>query len=216
MIVLKTIMVCFAALNVLSMFSVWCLVLIQQCLAISTLPARNIPRADKKMQLYHHPLDLESQRVRLALEEEGVDYTSHHVNPITGKNLDSSFFKMNRHGRVPVFQNGSHIIYNTIDIIQYVLFFTTFMYHSILLLHEQMCIKELCFWTVMWNLKLKIPKKKQLKNWLLSKLFSSSHYSKTNSLKAEYCVCTLDNGNVLNCGCGHGFIAIFDVVRNCK
>ncbi|KAG4382746.1 hypothetical protein AAZX31_14G139300 [Glycine max] len=72
------------------------------------------------MQLYHHPLDLESQRVRLALEEEGVDYTSHHVNPITAKNLDSTFFKMNRHGRVPVFQNGSHIIYNTIDIIQYI------------------------------------------------------------------------------------------------
>ncbi|KAK7385132.1 hypothetical protein VNO78_30843 [Psophocarpus tetragonolobus] len=72
------------------------------------------------MQLYHHPLDLESQRVRLALEEEGVDYTSHHVNPVTGKNLDSSFFKMNRHGRVPVFQNGSHIIYSTIDIIQYI------------------------------------------------------------------------------------------------
>lgn len=130
MIVLKTIMVCFAALNVLSMFSVWCLVLIQQCLAISTLPARNIPRADKKMQLYHHPLDLDSQRVRFALEEEGVDYTSHHVNPITGKNLDSSFFKMNRHGRVPVFQNGSHIIYNTIDIIQYALFFTHALFVS--------------------------------------------------------------------------------------
>ncbi|XP_020221003.1 glutathione S-transferase TCHQD [Cajanus cajan] len=71
------------------------------------------------MQLYHHPLDLDSQKVRLALEEEGVDYTSYHVNPITGKNLDSSFFKVNRRGRIPVFQNGSHIIYNTIDIIQY-------------------------------------------------------------------------------------------------
>ncbi|XP_027333124.1 glutathione S-transferase TCHQD-like [Abrus precatorius] len=72
------------------------------------------------MQLYHHPLDLDSQKVRLALEEEGVDYTSYHVNPITGKNLDSSFFKMNPSGRLPVFQNGSHIIYNTIDIIQYI------------------------------------------------------------------------------------------------
>jgi len=86
---------------------------------------------EKKMQLYHHPLDLDSQRVRISLEEEGVDYTSHHVNPITGKNLDSSFFKMNRRGRVPVFQNGSHIIYNTIDIIQYVLYFSPFLYHSI-------------------------------------------------------------------------------------
>ncbi|TKY56100.1 Glutathione S-transferase TCHQD [Spatholobus suberectus] len=92
----------------------------QQCLTISTLPARKIPRADKRMQLYHHPLDLDSQKVRLALEEEGLDYTSYHVNPITGKNLDSSFFKMNRRGRLPVFQNGSHIIYNTVDIIQYI------------------------------------------------------------------------------------------------
>ncbi|XP_057727896.1 glutathione S-transferase TCHQD [Arachis stenosperma] len=72
------------------------------------------------MQLYHHPFDLDSLKVRLALEEKGVDYTSHHVNPITGKNLDSSFFKMNPSGRLPVFQNGSHIIYKTIDIIQYI------------------------------------------------------------------------------------------------
>ncbi|KAJ1387367.1 Thioredoxin-like superfamily [Sesbania bispinosa] len=72
------------------------------------------------MQLYHHPFDLDSQKVRLALEEKGTDYTSHHVNPITGKNLDSSFFKMNPSGRLPVFQNGSHIIYKPIDIIQYI------------------------------------------------------------------------------------------------
>ncbi|OIW00693.1 hypothetical protein TanjilG_09662 [Lupinus angustifolius] len=72
------------------------------------------------MQLYHHPFDLDSQKVRLALEEKGIDYTSYHVNPITGKNLDSSFFKMNPSGRLPVFQNGAHIIYNTIDIIKYI------------------------------------------------------------------------------------------------
>ncbi|XP_027942456.1 glutathione S-transferase TCHQD-like [Vigna unguiculata] len=72
------------------------------------------------MQLYHHPFDLDSQKVRLALEEKSIDYTSHHVNPVTGKNLDSSFFKMNPGGRLPVFQNGSHILYKTIDIIQYI------------------------------------------------------------------------------------------------
>ena len=95
------------------------------------------------MQLYHHPLDLDSQRVRFALEEEGVDYTSHHVNPITGKNLDSSFFKMNRHGRVPVFQNGSHIIYNTIDIIQYALFFTHALFVSFYLFLLKLCLGDL-------------------------------------------------------------------------
>lgn len=83
------------------------------------------------MQLYHHPFDLDSQKVRLALEEKSIDYTSHHVNPVTGKNLDSSFFKMNPGGRLPVFQNGSHILYKTIDIIQYALFTT---YSVILLL----------------------------------------------------------------------------------
>lgn len=93
---------------------------------------RKLLGGDNKMQLYHHPFDLDSQKVRLALEERGIDYTSYHANPITGKNLDSSFFKMNPSGSLPVFQNGSHIIYKTIDIIQYVLFTTSsFSYHCL-------------------------------------------------------------------------------------
>ncbi|KAK6938357.1 Glutathione S-transferase, N-terminal, partial [Dillenia turbinata] len=79
-------------------------------------------RADvyKIMQLYHHPYSLDSQKVRLALEENGVDYTSYHVNPLTGKNMGSAFFRMNPNGKLPVFKNGSHIIFNTIEIIQYI------------------------------------------------------------------------------------------------
>ncbi|KAJ4951647.1 hypothetical protein NE237_028479 [Protea cynaroides] len=72
------------------------------------------------MQLYHHPYSLDSQKVRLALEENAIDYTSYHVNPLTGKNMESSFFRMNPTAKLPVFQNGSHIIYNTIEIIQYI------------------------------------------------------------------------------------------------
>lgn len=71
------------------------------------------------MQLYHHPYSLDSQRVRLALEEKGIDYTSYHVNPITGKHMDSSFFRMNPNAKLPVFRNGSHIILDTIEIIEY-------------------------------------------------------------------------------------------------
>lgn len=70
------------------------------------------------MQLYHHPFSVDSQKVRLALEENGVDYTSYHINPITGKNMEASFFRMNPSGKLPVFQNGSHILYNTIEILQ--------------------------------------------------------------------------------------------------
>lgn len=72
------------------------------------------------MQLYHHPYSLDSQKVRLALEEKGIDYTSFHVNPITGKNMDVSFFRMNPTAKIPVFKNGSHIIFDTIEIIQYI------------------------------------------------------------------------------------------------
>ncbi|XP_073032708.1 glutathione S-transferase TCHQD-like isoform X1 [Primulina eburnea] len=72
------------------------------------------------MQLYHHPYSLNSQRVRLALEEKNIDYTSFHVNPITGKNYDSRFFRMNPSGELPVFQNGSHVLYDTVDIILYI------------------------------------------------------------------------------------------------
>ncbi|KAG8660519.1 glutathione S-transferase TCHQD [Manihot esculenta] len=72
------------------------------------------------MQFYHHPYSLDSQKVRLALEEKGIDYTSHHVNPITGKNMDASFFRKNPSGKLPVFQNGSHIIFDTIEMIQYI------------------------------------------------------------------------------------------------
>lgn len=63
---------------------------------------------------------MDSQKVRLALEEHGIDYTSYHVNPITGKNMDSSFFRMNPSAKIPVFQNGSHIIFDTIEIIRYI------------------------------------------------------------------------------------------------
>lgn len=63
---------------------------------------------------------MDSQKVRLALEEKAIDYTSHHVNPITGKNMDAFFFRLNPSAELPVFQNGSHIIYDTIEIIKYI------------------------------------------------------------------------------------------------
>jgi len=63
---------------------------------------------------------MDSQKVRLALEERGTDYTSFHVNPITGKNMDSLFFQMNPSAKLPVLQNGSEIIYDTVEITQYI------------------------------------------------------------------------------------------------
>ena len=89
---------------------------------------------DKIMQLYHHPYSLDSQKVRLTLEENGIDYTSYRVNPITGKNMEPSFFRLNPSAKLPVFQNGSHIIFDTIDIMQYVSSFTD--HFSMLILED--------------------------------------------------------------------------------
>ncbi|XP_006652308.1 glutathione S-transferase TCHQD [Oryza brachyantha] len=72
------------------------------------------------MQLYHHPYSLDSQKVRMALEEKGIDYTSYHLNPLTGKNMNVAFFRMNPSAKLPVFQNGAHVIYRAFDIIQYI------------------------------------------------------------------------------------------------
>eukprot|EP01018_Ginkgo_biloba_P020566 Gb_34097 [translate_table: standard] len=73
-----------------------------------------------EMQLYHHPYSLDSQKVRLALEEKEVDYWPYSVNPLKAKNLDSEFFHMNPTGKIPVFMNGEHIIFDTLSIIQYI------------------------------------------------------------------------------------------------
>eukprot|EP01018_Ginkgo_biloba_P020922 Gb_27905 [translate_table: standard] len=72
------------------------------------------------MQLYHHPFSLDSQKVRFALEEKGIDYSSHHVNPLKARDLDLDFFRMNPTGKIPVFKNGVLVIFDTVSIIQYI------------------------------------------------------------------------------------------------
>ena len=112
-------------------WSEWFLVLIGT--NYSSLLAQ--PDTSKSIRKCNCTIILDSQKVRLAVEEKGIDYTSHHANPITGKNLDSSFFNMKPGGRLPDFQNGSHILCKTIDIIQYALF-TTYSFTILLLLPQ--------------------------------------------------------------------------------
>eukprot|EP00249_Psilotum_nudum_P023682 c28955_g1_i4 orf=168-962(-) len=72
------------------------------------------------MQLYHHYFSLNSQKVRLALEEKRMDYISHSLNPLKGKDLDAELFHLNPNGKIPVFTNGNRIITETLEIIQYI------------------------------------------------------------------------------------------------
>lgn len=73
-----------------------------------------------EMQLYHHPFSLDSQKVRLALEEKGVDYSSHRLNPLKARNLDLDFFSTNLSGKIPVFKNAELVIFDTLSIIGYI------------------------------------------------------------------------------------------------
>lgn len=72
------------------------------------------------MQLYHHAFSMNSQKVRLALEEKGIDYISHSLNPIKGKDLNADLFHVNPDGKMPVFQNGNLILTDTLAIVQFI------------------------------------------------------------------------------------------------
>ena len=70
------------------------------------------------MQLYHHPLSMNSHKVRLALEEKNVDYTAHRVNPLKARNLDPEFFRQNPSGTLPVLKNGGIVLCKSLTILQ--------------------------------------------------------------------------------------------------
>lgn len=72
------------------------------------------------MHLYHHAFSMNSQKVRLALEEKGLDYVSHSLNPLLGKDLDVEIFQVNPNGKIPVFSTGSCVIRETLPIIQFI------------------------------------------------------------------------------------------------
>jgi len=80
----------------------------------------NAVKRYKEMQLYHHPFSLDSQKVRLALEEKEVDYSSLRMNPLKARNLDLDFFRMSPSGKLPVFKNAELVIFDTLDIIWYI------------------------------------------------------------------------------------------------
>lgn len=72
------------------------------------------------MQLYHHAFSINSQKVRLALEEKGMDYISHSLNPIKGKDLNSELLNVNPDGNMPVFKNGNLVLTDPLSIVKFI------------------------------------------------------------------------------------------------
>lgn len=60
--------------------------------------------------LYHFPLSPYSMRVRLALEEKGVDWESRIVDIVNMENYEPWFVSMNPHATVPALVRGDEVI----------------------------------------------------------------------------------------------------------
>ncbi len=70
------------------------------------------------MELYQHPLSLNCQKVRIALEEKNLDYEIYTINPLKAKNLDPDFFRANSSGNLPVLKNSNVVICESLPILQ--------------------------------------------------------------------------------------------------
>ncbi|EDV96309.1 GH16180 [Drosophila grimshawi] len=75
---------------------------------------------DNKIVLYFHPYNFYSQKVLLVFYEKNIDFTPYIVDLCNGEQYSSWFLKLNPKGDVPVLQDGSLIVPNSRNIINYV------------------------------------------------------------------------------------------------
>ena len=69
------------------------------------------------LHLYHYGFSNCSQRVRLALEEKNLEWTSHYVELSKLENLQDDFQRINPQGVVPVLVHDGQIVTDSLDII---------------------------------------------------------------------------------------------------
>jgi len=71
------------------------------------------------LHLYHYGMSNCSQRVRLALEEKNLEWTSHYVELNKNEHLEDEFQRINPQGVVPVLVHDGQIVTDSLDIIAY-------------------------------------------------------------------------------------------------
>ncbi|BFM17068.1 hypothetical protein R50073_32510 [Maricurvus nonylphenolicus] len=77
---------------------------------------------EQEFELYHNALSLCSKKVRVCLDELGIDYKGHHIHLIeTGyyETLSRHFLKVNPAGILPVLVHNGHPVYESHDILTY-------------------------------------------------------------------------------------------------
>jgi glutathione S-transferase len=77
-------------------------------------------RALKGLHLYHAAISNCSQKVRLCLDEKGLDWQSHAVNLQQSEHLTPEFLSINPKGLIPVLVHDGVVIIESSDIIAYI------------------------------------------------------------------------------------------------
>lgn len=73
----------------------------------------------KGLHLFHFMLSNCSQRVRFALEEKGLAWTSHHLNLPANEHLDPDYQRINPNGVVPTLVHDGRVVIESNDILRY-------------------------------------------------------------------------------------------------
>ncbi len=73
----------------------------------------------KGVHLYHSGISNCSMRVRMTLEEKGLDWTSHHLNILIKEHITPEYFGINPNGLVPTLVHDGQVIIESDDIIDY-------------------------------------------------------------------------------------------------
>ncbi len=76
-------------------------------------------KALEGLHLYHFFMSNCSQRVRMALEEKGLEWTSHHVNLPANEHATDWYQSINPGGVVPTLVHDGQVVIESNDIIQY-------------------------------------------------------------------------------------------------
>jgi glutathione S-transferase len=71
------------------------------------------------LHLYHFALSNCSQRVRIALEEKGLPWTSHHLNLAANEHVTPEYWTLNPNGVVPTLVHDGRVYIESNDIIRY-------------------------------------------------------------------------------------------------
>ena len=72
------------------------------------------------LELYHFWSSTCSRKVRFALAEKGLDWTSHHIDIVEKlENLEPDYIKLNPNGVVPTLRHNGNIITESNIIIEY-------------------------------------------------------------------------------------------------